>query len=157
ADSAEEPAQTLSRFAGVDWHRYAVMTKPPGVEPPWRLRLQAEHQAVRAGEAVLDDLLGYTKHASPHVRAFAAQMLGVIGDPGSLERLRALGESDPAAIVRIYAVEALSRLPTGPAETSIAAALAAARRDPNRNVQFSAQQATLRRQQRVPGGAALRA
>jgi HEAT repeat protein len=154
---AEAFSSTLDRFAGVDWQRYAVMTKAPGAEPPWRLRLEAEYEAARAGDRAVDKLLGYTTHDSPHVRGFAAQMLGVIGEPASSERLRTLAAKDPAALVRNYAVEALSRLSSAADDSTIPASIATARSDPNPNVVFSAQQAELRLRKRVPGGAALRA
>src|SRR6266849_3373477 len=38
---AEELSTTLDRFASMDWEKDAVMSKAPGAEPPWRLRLEA--------------------------------------------------------------------------------------------------------------------
>jgi HEAT repeat protein len=139
----------------VDWQRFAVMSKASGEEPPWRLRLEAEYQAAHAAAAGTDELLRYSEHASPHVRSLAAQMLGVTGASRSQERLRTLLATDPAAIVRNYAVEALSRLPAAPENAGVTAAIAGALKDANGNVRFSAQQAQLRLQKRVPGGAAL--
>ncbi|MBI3910987.1 MAG: HEAT repeat domain-containing protein [Armatimonadetes bacterium] len=145
----------LRRFVEVDWQKHAVMVKPPGAEPPWQLRLEAEYQAACAGEAAVAPLLDLSEHASPHVRGFAAQMLGVIGEPRAQDRLLSLLRDDPSALARNYAVEALSRLPSAPEDATVAAAIAATRRDANGNVAFSAQQAELRLQKRVPGGNAL--
>jgi HEAT repeat protein len=153
---ADEPASPLTRFARIDWQQFAVMTKPFGAEPPWRLRLEAEHEAARSGAGALPELLRYTEHASPHVRAFAAQMLGVIGEPQAGERLRALLARDAEAIVRSYAVEALSRLTSAGKDPAVGTAIAAARHDANGNVRFSAQQAALRVEKKVPGGESLR-
>lgn len=147
---------TLARFTAVDWGQYAFAIKRPGFEPPWQLRLAAEYHVARAGQAAAPSLLRLAEGASPHVRGFAAQMLGVTGVEEGKARLLPLARSDPSPLVRNYAVEALSRLPQAAEDDAVAEAIAAARQDPNGNVRFTAQQSQLRLQQRVPGGPALR-
>ena len=150
--SAKTPAELLRDYGAVPWQKYAVMRKPEGQEPPWKLRLTTEHALISAGgRAAGAELVRATQSKDAQVRALAAQMLGVLGNFRAEAALSKLLQSDPSGLVRSYAAEAVSRLEGVDAGPLLAQAV----NDSNRNVKWTAQQSQLRLRKKFPSGAAL--
>lgn len=152
AVAAERSVATALRdFEAIPWRYYAAAAIGPNGFPPWKVRLETEHTIVAAGKKAVPALLRATKADDTHVRALAAQMLGVIGDAQALPALERLAGGDAQSTVRLYAVEAASRLVGADASAVIAKGLT----DKNQDVKWMASRSQLRRQQRVPTGAKL--
>lgn len=95
--------------------RYRNLKHPPKKENSdkgWEERVLAEFDVVNS--ATLDALRAGLKDKDPFVRSVAARALGVRGDRDSADALADLVKTDPEAMVRVRAVEALGLLKLKP-------------------------------------------
>lgn len=81
-------------------------------EQPTTARLQAQQQLERSGDHALDALTVSLHSSNPVLRRNAAEVLGYIASPRSVDDLRAAALNDADASVRVQAVWALSELNT---------------------------------------------
>jgi hypothetical protein len=114
-----------------DQYRKADFSQKKGKpDDGWKRRITLEFDIIRAGKP--ETLRTGLKDTSRDVRAFAATALGTLGDKASAEALGGLAKSDPDALVRGMAVQALGWLKAG------AEAIQAAKSDKSGDVQFLA-------------------
>lgn len=97
-------------------------------------RIVLAHRLVGCGRRAVRPLTEALKSESRHVRAMAAELLGVLGDASAVPALVSAA-GDPDATVRIYAIQSLGWLKASPE------AVARAAKDANANVRFIAGQA----------------
>jgi HEAT repeats len=76
-------------------------------DPGWKVRMEALVSLVRAGPDAFPVVVEALHKGSPSTRAFAAQALVFIADPGARPALEK-AVSDEDKLVRIYAINALS-------------------------------------------------
>lgn len=100
---------------------YRNLKYPPTKEnfnKGWQERILVEFEVVNS--ASLDALRRGLKDKDPFVRSIAARALGVRGDKDSADALAALVKTDPEAMVRVRAVEALGLLKLKPEAIELA-------------------------------------
>lgn len=100
---------------------YRNLKYPPKKEnfnKGWQDRILVEFEVVNS--ASLDALRAGLKDKNPFVRSIAARALGVRGDKDSCDALADLVKTDPEAMVRVRAVEALGLLKQKPEAIELA-------------------------------------
>lgn len=131
----DDPSKLIGEYAELDLDSKARAERSEVVfDDASRKRILLEHRIVACGRPALKPLVEALKHESRHVRAMAAELLGVLGDKTVATALAAAAkDSDPT--VRVYAIQSLAWLHAG------TDAIDAGLKDSNRNVQFIAQRA----------------
>jgi len=101
--------------------RYRNLKHPPTMEnfnKGWQERVLVEFDIVNSAD--LGALLAGLNDRDPFVRSIAARALGIRGDKDSAEALAELVKTDPEAMVRVRAVEALGLLKMKPEVIALA-------------------------------------
>lgn len=119
----------------------------------WSVRTLAVRDLARMGAGSVPALIRHLTDQSEHVRDLSAMMLGILSATSACEPLMRLAEHDPATVVRVEAVEALS-LVGGDATRAFLAALK--EKPEPRDVQIRCALALSRIAKGMTGGAALR-
>jgi len=76
----------------------------------WRVRTRVVRDLIRMGPKIGPELIGFLKDDNRHVRDVSSMVLGILNVEEAGEGLQRLAVGDPAPVVRVEAIEALSKI-----------------------------------------------
>lgn len=135
AQGGDDSSKLIESYAALDLDEKATGERPEAIfDDASKDRICLEHRLVACGRAAVKPLVAALASDNRHVRALAAELLGVIGDKTTVPALvEAAKESD--STTRIYALQSLAWLRSGKDVIDDAT------KDPNVNVAFIAKRA----------------
>lgn len=116
--AAEKSPQELWTNFSEQWNPEAwekkIRSFPDGYmrpleDPGWKLRMHTLQGLVSQGQESIPLLVRALQEGKAYERALAAQTLGYLPDSAPHEPLLQAAQSDPEAVIRLYAVDALAR------------------------------------------------
>lgn len=130
AQASDDPADLIKSYAALKLDEKAKARRLEVVfDDASKDRICLEHRLVACGKAAVKPLMAALESDNPHVRAMAAELLGVIGDKTAVSALEAAAKGTDAT-TRICSLQSLAWLKAGKD------LLVEAGRDANPNVAF---------------------
>lgn len=144
---AQTAEQTLAAF-GKAWRPTKGYMRPLD-DAGWKARMTALCELVGQGAAAVPTLTKALDEKDPEIRAFAAQALGFLAEPGPTQPMEKMLAEDADPIARLYAADALGMFGGMKPKPLYDAAGA---RDKNQDVRAHVKFALERKGERLPAG-----